>query len=310
MGMFERLNLKGISTIDWEMTPEYTFGTFESWGGKERVRSGRERIYYFFIDNWGDTPRLCLMERGIKHARIVAEILAPAEMVKECVAAQGKAVFDKNYAINQQLKQWLIENVLKSDDDSKLVPLVAETATEVVATGLPDKNQPLPDIARVELPSESVKLTEAEVGTLIKKYNMYDLDHNSTGDFSGYLVDNGDGLTVTDISTGIMWQRGGIDIMSHRMMDKAIDAINQEKFAGHDDWRQPTIVEALSLLQQEKNARGVYLHPCFSENQPFIFVNATRKPGGYWFVDYKQAKTFWASGTIPGAFGRLCRLKR
>ena len=58
-----------ISPIDWEMSPDLTFGTFESWGGRERVRNNSERIYYFFVDNWGDTPKLCLMERGVKHAK-------------------------------------------------------------------------------------------------------------------------------------------------------------------------------------------------------------------------------------------------
>ena len=35
MGLFTKLQISGIPTIDWEMTPEYTFGTFESWGGVE-----------------------------------------------------------------------------------------------------------------------------------------------------------------------------------------------------------------------------------------------------------------------------------
>lgn len=47
MSLFKRLNLTHAPGIDWEMTPDYTFGTFESWGGKERVRSKEERIYYF-----------------------------------------------------------------------------------------------------------------------------------------------------------------------------------------------------------------------------------------------------------------------
>lgn len=310
MGMFDQLNLAGVSTIDWEMTPEYTFGTFESWGGKERVRSSRERIYYFFIDNWGDSPRLCLMERGIKHARIVAEILAPEKMIRECVSSQGKAVFDKNYAINQDVKKWLLENIVEADDHSKIIPISGEPEDVVRESGLPGRGQRMPDIKKVCLPAEYMALTEDDVAVLIKKHDMHDLDYNREGKFSGYLVDNGDGLTVTDKSTGLMWQRGGIDIMSHRMMDKEINLVNKEKFAGYDDWRQPTIIEALSLMETEKNAHGVFLHPCFSEKQPFIFVNATRKPGGYWFVDYKQARTFWASGTIPGAFGRLCRMER
>ena len=90
MGLFTKLLDTNIPNIDWEMTPDHTFGTFESWGGKERVRSKNERIYYFFIDAWDETPKLCLMERGIKHARVVAEILAPAEMVAHCVKNHGK----------------------------------------------------------------------------------------------------------------------------------------------------------------------------------------------------------------------------
>ncbi len=39
MALLDKLVIKGMPAIDWEMTPEYTFGTYESWGGKERVRS-------------------------------------------------------------------------------------------------------------------------------------------------------------------------------------------------------------------------------------------------------------------------------
>lgn len=90
MGMFQKLEIGGDVTpaIDWEMTPDMTFGTFESWGGRERVRSNGERIYYFFIDNWEDEPKLCLMERGVKHAKILAEIKAPEKMIKSCVKKQ------------------------------------------------------------------------------------------------------------------------------------------------------------------------------------------------------------------------------
>ena len=51
MGMFHKIKVgdKVIKSIDWEMTPELTFGTYESWGGRERVRNNDERIYYFFI---------------------------------------------------------------------------------------------------------------------------------------------------------------------------------------------------------------------------------------------------------------------
>ena len=80
---------------------------------------------------------------------------------------------------------------------------------------------------------------------------------------------------VTDRVTGLMWQRGGIDIMSHRSMRREIDRANKEKFAGYSDWRLPTMEEALSLLEKEKKAHDQYLHQCFSGEQPFVFVVIT-----------------------------------
>ncbi|XOF33064.1 MAG: DUF1566 domain-containing protein [Candidatus Electrothrix sp. YB6] len=312
MGLFTALNLKGNpTTVDWEMTPEYSFGTFESWGGRERVRSNRERIYYFFVDAWGDKPKLCLMERGIKHAKIVAEIQAPPEMMQRCVRRQGKvALFERTHAIDGELKQWLIENVMETDDTSRVIPVhEAESKDPLGATGLPGVNDPLPhDLPDpVSLPATSLELVEEEADRLIKGYNFTDQERNPTGLFRNYLVDNGDNLTVTDRVTGLMWQRGGLDIMSHRMMRKAVEQLNRDGFAGYSDWLLPTLPEAMSLMEQELNAKKLYLHPAFSADQPFILVDSTRRPGGRWFVDFKQGRAYWASGTIPGGFGRLCR---
>jgi hypothetical protein len=104
-----------------------------------------------------------------------------------------------------------------------------------------------------------------------------------------------------------MWQSAGLDISSIRSLNKNIIELNKTGFAGHHDWRLPTLEEAMSLMEPKQNHKGIYLDTNFSREQPFIFVNAQRKPGGYWFVDYKQGRAFWSSGTIPGGFGRLCR---
>ena len=308
MGLFNKLDLALTSTIDWEMTPEYTFGTFESWGGTERVRSKTERIYYFFIDSWGDTPKLCLMERGIKHARVVAEILAPEDLVMNCASSQGKvALFERSFAIDEVLKQWLIENVVETDDDSKVIPLVMEQEEGLGLSGLPGKDDKAPDVKSVDLPEEFTVLSEEDVVGRIKKHNFYDFERNEQGEFKSYLVDNGDGMTVTDKVTGLMWQREGHDIMSLRMMRSEIEKTNKENFAGYSNWRLPTLDEAMSLMESSVNEKDQHTHPCFSAQQPFIFVAASRKPGGYWYVDYKHGRAFWASGTIPGGFGRFCR---
>jgi len=313
MGMYHKVTVgdQVISPIDWEMDPAMAFGTFESWGGRERVRNNDECVYYFFVDNWGDVPKLCLMERAVKHAKIMAEIKAPLEIIQDCVKGQGtSSIFEKSYAINEKIKQWLIDNVLDNGDSKLVIP-------EVVVEHVEDMGAQLPDIAcstfngdSVVLPTESTIINDEEIGPLVKKWNFFDRELNPSGRFDNALVSTADDEIVVDLRTNLMWQSGGIDIGSIRHIQRQIVEINKSRFGGHADWRLPTMEEAMSLMEPVKNDKGVYLNHCFSKEQPFIFVDNQRKPGGYWFVDFKQGRPFWSSGTIPGGFGRLVRSVR
>ncbi|WP_136809746.1 DUF1566 domain-containing protein [Desulfosediminicola flagellatus] len=310
MGMFHKVKVgnKVISPIDWEMSPELTFGTFESWGGRERVRNNNERVYYFFVDDWGDQPKLCLMERAVKHAKVVAEIKAPMDMMKKCVAEHGYvAKFEQSFAINDQIREWLIRNVLDDGNSTLVVPVFEDDEVEDMGPTLPDQKVSAFSGKALRLPTEPVFIQEEEVVELIKKWNFYDSEHNPTGRFDNCLVNGADENTVVDLRTNLMWQRAGLDIHSIRHIRKEIEKINSEGFGGYKDWRMPTLEEAMSLMNHEPNEKTIHLNPCFSKNQPFIFVEARRKPGGYWFVDFKQGRAFWSSGTIPGGFGRLVR---
>ena len=285
-----------------------SFVTFEAGGGRERVRSNDERIYYFFIDNWEDEAKLCLMERGVKHARVVAEIKAPGEMLSSCVQKQGtSSLFEKSYAINAEIKEWLIENVLQSEDSSAVIPLYEENEVEDMGGALPLLSESGFQGEKVELPREHTFINDDEIASVLRKWNFYDGDHNTEGSFENVLVDPGDGRVIVDRRTGLMWQRGGLDITAVRSMKRKIEQLNKDGFAGHHDWRMPTMEEAMSIMDKEVNSKDMHLNLCFSKEQPFIFVDAQRKPGGYWFVDYKHGRAFWSSGTIPGGFGRLCR---
>ena len=310
MGLADRLGMAGHHlAIDWDITPADTFAMFESWGGKdqERIRSNTELHYYFYIDNWNAPAKLCLMERGVKHAKILAHIDCPQEMLEKCVARQGTDMRDKSYAIDERIKQWLLEKIIESEDSSRIALVDNSVAQESMETGLPRKGDALPPLEKVSLRATDTVLTEQEVADLAARHNFYDSRHNPQGKFSNALVDNGDGLTVTDQVTGLMWQRGGCDLTAIRNVQKYVAELNRQRFAGFSDWRLPTMEEAFSLLEPQVNAKGVHLHPCFSREQPFVFLADQRKPGGYWFMDFKQATPFWASGSIPGGFGRVCR---
>lgn len=311
MGIFKKLGFSGYekATIDWEITPATTFTIFESWGTKERsILSSNERYYYFFIDDWEKPAKVFLMERGIKYARVLAQVEAPQDKVDRCVAAQGSSIgLDRCYAIDEDLKEWLTENVLDSAGTAKIIPVSIGIDHENMGEKLPGFDDQHPEIEKVSLPSSSREVFEEEILETVKSFNFFESKHNPDGHFSNYLVDNKDGLTVTDLATGLMWQREGCDITSVRKMVKEIDSINENKFAGFGDWRLPTIEESLSLFETEANEKGVYLHMCFSKKQPFVFLSGKRSPGGYWYADFKQGTVFWASGFNPGGFGRLCR---
>ena len=310
MGMFHKVKIgdQVISPIDWEMTPDISFGTFESWGGRERVRNNDECVYYFFVDNWGDEPKLCLMERAVKHAKIMAEIKAPPEIIKQCVKNQGSSsIFEKSYAINEQIKQWLIDNVLDGGDSRLVVPRIEVVFKEDMGTPLPGVGENPFAGENVLLPSEPDYINDDQIADVIRKWNFFDSEYNPSGRFENSLVSSSSPEVIIDQRTSLMWQRDGLDINSIRTIQKKIEEVNKQNFAGFPDWRLPTMEEAMSLMEPEQNIKGVFLKLCFSKEQPFIFVAAQRKPGGYWFVDYKQGRAFWSSGTIPGGFGRLVR---
>lgn len=311
MGMFNELKLSGstVVQIDWEMTPDLAFCTFTAKGLREELINTSERLCYFFIDNWGDEPRLYLMERGVRHVNILAEIKAPLEMLLNCIVNQGGTPSSRdNYPIDSALKDWLLAEVMQAEDSPFLIPAHEEpVAREDMGEELPRLGESGFSDTRVILPAVNSSLDDDQIGLLLAQWNFYDAELNPQGAFYNVLADTGDGLTVVDERTVLMWQRIGLDLCSIRAMKKRIEQVNSEGFAGYHDWRMPTLEEAMSLMETSPNTKDVFLHPCFSKEQPFIFVAARRTPTGYWFVDYKQGKVYWSSGTVPGGFCRLCR---
>lgn len=87
--------------------------------------------------------------------------------------------------------------------------------------------------------------------------------------YNGYqpnYVDNGDG-TVTDLVTGLMWQKDPGDKMTY---DAAAAGAETFNLAGYDDWRLPTIKELYSLIQFSGTDPSGYQGNDTSQLTPFI----------------------------------------
>ena len=79
--------------------------------------------------------------------------------------------------------------------------------------------------------------------------------------------DNGDG-TVTDLNTGLMWMQDPGEKMEYY---EAIAYADNYSFAGHDDWRVPTITELYSLMDFSGVDDAVTGTDPFIETDYFVF---------------------------------------
>ena len=108
---------------------------------------------------------------------------------------------------------------------------------------------------------------------------------------AGRFTDNEDG-TVTDNCTGLMWQQDTADVNGDGMQDgfdvmswnAAITYAANLNFAGHDDWRLPTVQELQTIVDYAR--RGPAIDPVFSAESDFYWSStlAAGGPGFAWGV--------------------------
>jgi hypothetical protein len=123
--------------------------------------------------------------------------------------------------------------------------------------------------------------------------------------------DHGDGA-VTDLNTGLMWQRS--PLLSRKLtFAEAQIAAKRARTAGHDDWRLPTIKELYSLIDFNGNSRGREPAP-YIDTRFFEFRFGDEAAGErlidaqYWSSTQYVATTMRGDATVFGvnfADGRI-----
>jgi hypothetical protein len=101
------------------------------------------------------------------------------------------------------------------------------------------------------------------------------------------------GLVVLDHVTGLMWQKAGLDyLLTYAEAQAYIRQLNAQQFAGHNDWRLPTIPELMSLLEPEKQSNGLYLNPIF-DSQQWCWSADKSSSGSAWRVYFDSGGVSW-----------------
>ncbi|MDP6587160.1 MAG: tetratricopeptide repeat protein, partial [Anaerolineales bacterium] len=96
---------------------------------------------------------------------------------------------------------------------------------------------------------------------------------------------------VEDNATGLMWCQSGFGFQVWRGATDWVEDLKSDGYAGYNDWRLPTLEEAVSLL--ESNWDDLYIDHVFSKEQWAIWTGDSRSHmEDVWSVDFDSGYVF------------------
>ena len=96
-----------------------------------------------------------------------------------------------------------------------------------------------------------------------------------------------DDKVVVDHATGLTWQQSGSkEFMTYDEARRYIAQLNRGKFAGYSNWRLPTLKEAITLLEQEKNSDRLFIGSEFDNKQGWIWTSDLYSASSAWVVTF------------------------
>lgn len=97
------------------------------------------------------------------------------------------------------------------------------------------------------------------------------------------------GMVVYDRVAQLMWQQGGSQgTLNEAEAADYIDQLNRSQFAGFSDWRLPTLEEAMSLVEPQKNSDYMHIDEKFDKRQSQIRTSDRENEIKGWFVNFSS----------------------
>ncbi|MGH7455514.1 MAG: DUF1566 domain-containing protein, partial [bacterium] len=139
---------------------------------------------------------------------------------------------------------------------------------------------------------EQRKNLDDDVALRLQKLGYYDKYKSPNGKGVEHKYEpvgrHGEKLVV-DHATGLTWQQSGSNKpMIYADAEKYIRDLNDQKFAGYNDWRLPTLEEAMTLMEPLKMNSDLYIDPVFDPTQQYIWTASKMSAGMAWDVGFSS----------------------
>ncbi len=129
--------------------------------------------------------------------------------------------------------------------------------------------------------------------SVLKQYNMITANNyyarrlNPDGagienDFEVRVVEKD--TVIYDAATSLTWQ--ATTELPQLNWERAQAYVDTLTYAGFDDWRLPTLEEAMSLMEPKKNEHGLYIDPIFDMKQRWIWTADKYSASRAWYVSF------------------------
>lgn len=135
-------------------------------------------------------------------------------------------------------------------------------------------------------------LSYDDVKAMIIRNDFYDNSINKTGrgidnQYTAQTI-KGDKV-VLDEATGLMWQQSGSsELMDYEKAKHWIIELNQKGYASYNDWRLPTLEEAMILMEPSRKDH-LHIDPKFDRKQERIWTSDLVKDDSrHWIVFFND----------------------
>ncbi len=153
------------------------------------------------------------------------------------------------------------------------------------------------------------RLSEKKVFDFIKSYNFFDYYKNPQGQgIQHRYQQQKQDRVIYDAATNLSWQQSGSNArLKFTDIKSYIHKLNSEKFAGFNDWRLPSLEEAMSLLEPTKNDSNLHINSRFDPKQWWIWTSDQINAVQVWVVYYFDGNSFSYVNLNGSTFVRAVR---